>query len=606
MTVIDPRSIIVISSLLAVVVLIILASLRGSVPPGVRGIGAWSAAYVLIIATVVLLVLRPELPRVVGHALSNTLLVLAVLLFDMGLRRFRGADARLRPRLMAAGVVLAALTLVVTQGNDARLRLAVATSALLLAFGWTLWRHQRESQGSLAERVVLMALAVPVAGVALRLLTLDEVGRESVLFLATPVQSLYITSLGAGLLTAGVGFILMVNERTRTELETLAHSLERTTDELRQQNEIKSKFLAYAGHDIRQPLQALHLLLAGLMGSGLNPRQQDTARMMEASVDALSDLLDSLLDISKLDAGAVKPQWRTVDLDVLLARLMQEFVPQAADKGLRLRLRLPPGALGVRTDERLLSSALRNLLGNAIKYTQRGSVLVAVRRHGERLKVQVRDSGIGIPPEHVGRIFDEYYQVDNPQRDRSLGLGLGLAIVRRISDLLGLGVRCRSRPGQGTVMEISLPLLPAHEAAPLVAASAAAGLDLTGQHVVVVEDAEEVAQALISWLQARGARVTRHASAEAALAAPGIASADLYLSDYRLPGRLSGIDLLNTIRRQRGDELPALLLTGDTSSEFIAMAAASGWPILFKPVNPRELAAMLRLAQETAREPSLL
>lgn len=603
MSVIDPRAIVLISSLLAVMVLIILASLRRSASAHIHGIEAWVTAYVLIISTVIVLALRPMLPPVVSHALANTMLVLAVLLLDLGLCRFLGRAARLWPRLLAAGTVLVALLFVVLRDGDARLRLTVVTTALLLSFAWTLWNFARLARGSFAERLTQVAILTSLAGVALRLLTVGEVSHESLLFRATPLQAIYMTSLGVGLLTTGAGLILMVNERMRSELEALARSLERTSEELRQQNEVKSKFLAYAGHDIRQPLQALHLLLGGLLASGLTPRQQDTARMMEASVQALSDLLDALLDISKLDAGAVKPQWQTVDLEVLLARLVQEFVPQASAQGLRLRLRLPPGRLLVRTDERLLASALRNLLGNAIKYTPRGSVLLAVRRHGERLKVQVRDSGIGIAPEHLGRIFEEYYQVDNPQRDRNLGLGLGLAIVRRISDLLALGVRCRSRPGQGTVMEVTLPLLAAPATTAPLAAPAAAELDLGGQRVVLVEDAAEVAQALTAWLQARGARVQRYASAEEALAAPGIASADLYLCDYRLPGRLSGIELLNTIRGQRGGDVPALLLTGDTSSQFIAMAVASGWTILFKPVHPRELAATLRLVLAKATAP---
>jgi len=592
---IDPRSIIIINGLLAVIILVILLSLRRSVPTGVHGLAAWAWAYVLMVGTVVLLVLRPWLPMLITHALANALLVLAILLIDLGLRRFHGRQADVRKRLLVALAVLLLFALAVLEGASARTRLLLVAVALLGSLGWTLAYFLRRPRATFGERATQLALFAAVFGVVYRLLTLGQVGQESVLFEATAAQAVYMTALGAGLLTAGVGLILMVNERLRAELEGLARTLEQTTHELRQQNEAKSKFLAYAGHDIRQPLQAIHLLLGSLLqGPGLLPRQQETLRQMEASAHALSDLLDTLLDISKLDAGAVKPQWADVALDLLLARLLQEFRPQATAHGLRLSLWLPRGPLQVHTDERLLASVLRNLLSNALKYTQRGSVLVAVRRHGQRLKVQVRDSGIGIAPEHLERVFEEYFQVDNPQRDRRRGLGLGLAIVRRIDQLLGLQLRCRSRPGRGTVMEISLPQprgLPVQFARPMDAGD----IDLRGRQVVLVEDAPEVAQALQGWLQMRGAQVRHYIDADAVLAAPAAADADLYLCDYRLPGKLDGIALLDALQQRRRDRLPALLLTGDTSSAFIAMACASGWPMLFKPVQPRELAAVLRL-----------
>ncbi|MFN4004771.1 MAG: hybrid sensor histidine kinase/response regulator [Hylemonella sp.] len=595
MSVIDPRSIIVINGLLAIVILVILLSLRRSVPAGVRGLAAWIGAYAAMVGTVVLLVLRPWLPLLATHALANALLVQAILLIDLGLRRFHGRPASARGRLLVALAALLVFGLAVLEGAGARTRLLLVTSFLLGSLVWTLVYVLRRPRPTVGERVTQLALLAAGAGVAYRLLTLEQVGPESVLFHPTPAQAVYMTALSTGLLTAGVGLILMVNERLRTELEGLTRTLAQTTEELRQQSEAKSKFLAYAGHDIRQPLQAIHLLMGSLLQTGGSPRQQEILRQMEVSVHALSELLDTLLDISRLDAGAVKPQWADVALDALLARLLQEFRPQAAARGLRLRLWLPRGPLQVRTDERLLGSVLRNLLSNALKYTPQGSVLVAVRRRQDgQLLVQVRDSGIGIAPEHLQRVFDEYFQVDNPQRDRRRGLGLGLAIVRRIDQLLGLRLQCRSQPGRGTVMAVSLPPaqgLPA-PASPL---RDDGGLDLRGRQVVLVEDAPEVAGALQAWLQARGAQVRQYSDADAALRAPAVDQADLYLCDYRLPGRLTGIDLLDALQQRRGGPLPGLLLTGDTSSAFIATAAASGWPMLFKPVQSRELAAVLRL-----------
>lgn len=605
MNVLDPRSIVVISALLGVVILVILISLRRNVASKIQGIDEWIAAFVAVIVSVVLLILRERLHPFFGMVLANTLIISVALLFDRGLRRFHGEQVSARPLLLILVTLSASLVVVTFVSPNYPVRRILVLAALLYAFSTALWQLIRTSSGTFGARVTQIALAVPVAGVVLRLLTPTDVGQGSLLFRPSFEQSVYLGSLAAGILTAGVGFILMVNERTRAELQTLALSLERTAQELRQQNEIKSKFLAYAGHDIRQPLQAIHLLLASLMHSGLSARQQETAQTMESSVHALSELLDTLLDISKLDAGAIKPQRRAVDLDPILARLVQEFMPQAAARGLRLRLKLPATEVAVWTDDRLLSSVLRNLLGNAIKYTRHGGVLVAVRRAGQGLKVQVWDTGIGIAPEHADNIFEEYYQVDNPQRDRSRGLGLGLAIVSRISDLLELRIRCRSRPGKGTVMEITLPLAQQPPARAVTSQRAIDTLDLTGKRVVVVEDAQEVAHALALWLQAYGATVAHFTSADAALASPGIHTADLYLSDYRLPGQQSGIDFLNVIRSRAGDEVPAVLVTGDTSSQFIAMAASSGWPILFKPVHPRELAAILKLLLARADDPLL-
>ncbi len=597
MSLLDPRSVIVMSAFLALVTLLILISLRRSVSAQVKGLGEWIVADLGFLLAVVLLNLRGMVHPFWGVVVANTLIVMAVLLFGHGLRRFYGEQPPLRPLVLTGAAFFAAVAFVNFVLQSYPLRLALVTTSLLGAFVFALWHLSRHVAGTFGERVTQLALALPAVGIMVRLVTVGEVGSQSQLFQSSPVQSFYIASLGGGVLSAGVGFILMVNERTRTELEKLARSLERTTHELRQQNEVKSKFLAYAGHDIRQPLQAMHLLLASLLESGLNAAQEKTARMMELSVNALTDLLNSLLDISKLEAGAIQPNLRPVELDVVLARLVQEFMPQARAKGLHLRLRLPRQTPLVQTDEQLLASVLRNLLGNAIKYTQHGGVLVALRRSASGWKLQVWDTGIGIAEEHLAHVFEEYYQVDNPQRDRSKGLGLGLAIVHRMAALLELQLACRSRLGQGTVMEITLAAADGLRPGDVDAGATASQIVLQGARVVVVEDDAAVAQALGQWLQAQGAAVVHYPSAEDALAAPGIASADIYLSDFRLPGRLTGIDFLETLRSRAQGDIPGVLLTGDTSSQFIEQVAASGWLILFKPVHPRDLQAVLKLLQ---------
>lgn len=606
MNVLDPRSVVVISAVLVLVVLVIFISLRRSVGSGIKGLDEWIVAVLAVVLVAALLVLRPLLHPLWGVVFANTLIVSVVMLFDLGLKRFYGKPASPMPLWIAGGLVFASQAFIAYGGLSYRIRLALVTTALLCAFSYALWNLLRNASGTFGERVLQVSLLVPMTGTALRLFTIDDVGAVSQLFQPSPVQSYYVASLGAGILTAGLAFILMVNERTRAELEKLTRSLERSARELLQQNEIKSKFLAYAGHDIRQPLQAIHLQLAGLMESGLQAKQQETARMMEGSVNALTDLLDSLLDISKLEAGAIQPRPRPVDLEPVLAQLLQEFRPQAGAKGLQLKLYLPMEGVTVLSDGRLLASVLRNLLGNAIKYTKRGGVLVSVRRSGQGYKLQIWDTGIGIAPEHQEQIFEEYYQVDNPHRDRSRGLGLGLAIVRRISTLLDLQISCRSRLGRGTVMGLMLPAAARQSRGIDRARPASDALDLSGTWVVVVEDAAEVAQALTQWLQALGARVSHYRTANAALAVPGVEQADFYLSDYRLPGLMSGLDFLAAMRARRQDEVQAVLLTGDTSSQFIERVTASGWPVLYKPVHPRELRALLKSLRESAAQPDLV
>lgn len=372
---------------------------------------------------------------------------------------------------------------------------------------------------------------------------------------------------------------------TRAALRGSEQALQQANKNLQQQNAAKTRFLAYAGHDLRQPLQAMQLFLASLSNAGLDSKQAHLVRMMETSAHALGELLDSLLNISKLDAGAIHPEPRPIDVDVFLTQLLQEFEPQAQAKGLRLRLWCPADVVTVMADEKLLSSVLRNLIANAIKYTRKGGVLVAVRRGDNDVRLQVWDTGPGISPEHQQRMYEEFYQGDNPQRDRTQGLGLGLAIVRRICALLDLKISCRSQVGRGTVMEVVLPRSCDEVVEQALTQEKVLLPNLQGLRFVVVEDSREVKAALTVWLESMGVAVSAYARAEDALAAPDLLSADFFLSDYRLPGDLTGIDFLNAVQARCDKAIHGILLTGDTSTGFIEMATASGWPILFKPLQ---------------------
>ena len=352
-------------------------------------------------------------------------------------------------------------------------------------------------------------------------------------------------------------------------------------------NLAKSRFLAAASHDLRQPLQAINLFCIALANSALTEEQRQISDYLLLSAKTLGDLLNALLDISRFDAGAVRVDTQAVQTGALFRNISAEFSPLASEKGLRLTLRLPRREAVVLTDAKLLRSLMGNLVGNAIKYTERGGILIGIRRRDRQALIQVWDSGIGIAPEHAASIFEEYFQIGNLERDRTKGLGLGLSIARRLAKLLGTQVVLRSRVGKGSVFEIRLPLAdetPGEGRVDQMHVGSAAVSRLSGRRIVVIEDDAPVVHAIKLSLESLGMRVTAHASAEAALADPEIADADFYISDLRLPG-LDGKEFLDILQQRSRKPIKALLLTGDTSRERIALAQASAWPVHFKPID---------------------
>jgi len=385
--------------------------------------------------------------------------------------------------------------------------------------------------------------------------------------------------------------------RDLTEREKVLRQLAEALDAAEAANRAKSRFLAAASHDLRQPIQAINLFCNALTGTVLSDEQKEISDYLTLSARNLGDVLNALLDISKFDAGLVKPDPELIQTGALLRHIRAEFSPMISGKGLRLRLRCPAGKMVILTDARLLHSLLGNLIGNAIKYTPEGGILVGIRRRGDSALIQVWDSGIGIAPEHMNSIFEEYFQIGNSQRDRAMGLGLGLAIAKRTASVLGTEVICRSRPGRGSVFEFRLPLAPEPpgEATDKISQVTPAGVAVSrpaARQIVVIEDDMAVARAIRLALESRGMRVTAYGTAEAALASPAIAAADFYISDLRLPG-LNGKEFLEILQQRSGKALRAVILTGDTSPERIGLAQSSRWKVLFKPVDlPKLLAAI--------------
>ncbi|WP_247887060.1 ATP-binding protein [Azospirillum sp. SYSU D00513] len=354
----------------------------------------------------------------------------------------------------------------------------------------------------------------------------------------------------------------------------------------------KSKFLAAASHDLRQPLQSLMLFASVLRTHIQGARALHAMTHLERGLDALKELLDSLLDVSRLDAGTIEPALEDFSAGTLVDTVGAAYKGIAEAKGLALEVRLCDAV--VRSDRTLLARMLRNLVENAVRYTEAGTVRIACQAEGGRLRILVTDTGIGIPSEHLSRIWEEFHQVANSERDRNQGLGLGLAIVRRLSRLLDHPVEVRSEAGKGSEFSIAVPL--GSIAAEPVGTEDPYTVPRPGPHrfAVVVDDDTMVLLGLTAILESWGYTVVTATSAEAAverLAGSG-ERPDIILSDYRLPHG-SGTQTILRIRDLCGVAIPGILLTGETGPEVAREAAANGLHLVHKPVTPRQLAEVL-------------
>jgi signal transduction histidine kinase len=384
----------------------------------------------------------------------------------------------------------------------------------------------------------------------------------------------------------------------RQEAEAAQQRLDALNRALEEASAAKTRFLAAASHDLRQPVQALALNMAALeleARGGNSPAQHALVQRMGSSLQALSQMFDVLLDISRLDAGIVPVDPQPLALAPLLQRLHGELATAAAARGLRLSLQLPATANATtRSDPVLLERCLRNLLDNALKYTAHGGVLLALRPRRGGWIVQVIDSGIGMPAEVLARACEEFFQADNPERDRRRGLGLGLAIVERMLRLLGHELKLASRPGHGTAATLSLVAETPTGDLPLRPEGGVAG-SLPG-HVAVIDDDSGVRESLAALLERWGHGVLRAADAPALVAAwsaAGRPPLQALITDWRLARHQTGLDAVTALCAAAGAELPALVITGDIAPERLQQLRASGLPWLAKPVMPMRLRGWL-------------
>jgi signal transduction histidine kinase/CheY-like chemotaxis protein len=554
----------------------------------------------------------------------DTVYYLLVVIITIFCVRFAGYRLRRGARWLLASVLLVPLSLYATQGQAIhgpmhewiRLVMVGIACAGLVAVAHKVW------SGRSVDHMLLLAAAVIATGLGLRDWLVFRYSDDNLPVQLTPFAGLPFVVLVAWILIDR--FV-----RAAESLEVLNHDLEarvrhkskelvQALEHMRSARDLAEKadrgktgFLAAASHDLRQPIHALGLYMGALRHRPLEAPAREIVDRMQLSVAALDSLLDALLDMSRIDAGALVPQPRAFDLAGLLHRLADEFAPEAEERGLRLSARVggsPPATAW--SDPILVERVLRNLMGNAVKYTRSGGVLVTCRPRGRGRsaiwRVEVWDTGPGIAPHEQERVFDEFYQAGNAERDRLGGLGLGLAIVRRLALLLELPLTLHSRPDRGSRFVLDLP---ATRAPIQLAPPTEPDLPLLdGAAVAVIEDDVEVRGAMRTLLTDWGCRVFDGADAEDVVRqarAAGCTPAAV-VADLRLRGGRDGLSEVSRLRVAWGSELPALIVSGDSAPERVRLMQVSGLPWLAKPVAAARLRSWLLAVVQRPTQVSLV
>jgi two-component system, sensor histidine kinase len=408
------------------------------------------------------------------------------------------------------------------------------------------------------------------------------------------------TEFAAGIRLAPfkVGDRIMVAAAIRdtTERQRINEALIAAREEAVRANRAKSRFLATASHDLRQPLQTIKLLNAAMRRLAGSSEIAELLKHQEQAIESTTRLLNALLDISRLESGAIEPQCTNVAIPELLSELRAEFDSIARARGLDLIVH--PAPVTVTTDRELFYQLLQNLLANALKYTDHGSVSVICTQHAGALRIQVRDTGIGIPPDKLERIFDEYYQVDTHGTKR-MGVGLGLAIVKEVARLLSFKVAITSTVGLCTEVTIDISashVVTASAAATPASAMTAAAAGERSTRIMLIEDNDGVRMATELFLKLEGYQVRSAASyAEAEALLPSLRTGDVIVADYHLDSSHTGLEVLERARTVTGLEIPGVIMSGDLPTVVRSLqvpVAASRF--LSKPVDTKALLDAIR------------
>jgi len=371
-----------------------------------------------------------------------------------------------------------------------------------------------------------------------------------------------------------------------TEKKRTAEALDAAKQAAEQASVAKSRFLAAASHDLRQPLQTIRLLQGLLANKSTDPGSQTLLKRLDATVGVMSGMLNTLLDINQLEAGVIHADVESFPLNELFEHLDTDFGYHMRAQGLDWRV--VSSTCVVRSDPRLLEQILRNLLSNAVKFTTRGKVLLGCRRSGDTMRIEVWDTGPGIADADRQTIFEEFHQIDNPARERSKGLGLGLAIVERLANLLGHAIDVKSRPGHGSMFSIRVPIdSPAHGDSPAAPGKPAGEPAQGSASILVIEDDPAILELLEMLLRDAGHRPI--AAADGVVALASTERPDLVVADFNLPNGPNGVEVIAALREKFEREIPAIVMTGDISTQTLRAIASQGCTHLDKPVEAAEL-----------------
>jgi signal transduction histidine kinase/CheY-like chemotaxis protein len=478
---------------------------------------------------------------------------------------------------------------------------------VIAPLAWVVVSIDLEQKRTVAQQLLLASLGITLLGLVLATLLINRLvlaGVQPLLDIVAMVKRISSGAFGSRMdVTAHSPELCelqaMVNQMSESlrsyqqDMEARVHivtsELEHKKREAEQASLAKSRFLAAASHDLRQPMHAISLYVASLKPQMKDHAGKDVLDKIERSINSTVELFNAILDVTKLDAGVVQPHLAPVRIRKLFLYLADEFAAEADRKGVSLRVRVPD--VWVKSDPILLERIIRNLLSNALLHTTRGGVLLSARPHQGRLRLQIWDTGSGIAPEHQSRIFDEFYQVEAQQAQARHGLGLGLAIVRRMARLLVHPLQMHSRLGQGTVFSLDVP----------VQENGLASLDQLGETgsvalsgcVAIVDDDPDVRDALGGLLSQWGLK---------ALLFDGlnqvrnelIHAPDAVLADYQLLDGETGLEVIDAIHARWGRDIPAVLITGDTRADTVQMLNSLGHAVLYKPIQPVRLLTLLR------------
>lgn len=573
---------------------------------------------------------RVEQVRLLCGNLGSSVLpgILVALLVAYALR----ASAGLWPLLGWAGVVIASklfdyadakrmLRMEITPDN-----IGQVTRRLVLLHGidgaaWGLLAPLALDTASPGGSILLIGVLAGVAGNSMSILSpvmpafvsfcLVELGMlaasawhtdEDALQVLAVAALLYVASLlvqarnSAGAARAAI----MLRFENNALIERLQRESEKTQQALQQAeqaNAAKSRFLAGASHDLRQPIHAQGLFLEVLSNTPLDPMQREVVSRLRSAADNCADMLHTLLDYSRIEAGVVTPQAAPFRVQALLHRISREMAAQAEAKGLVFRTRESQAVASA--DAGLTELILRNLVSNAIRYTERGGILMACRQRGGQVWLEVWDTGIGIAPEQQHEIFREFHQLGNPERDHNKGMGLGLAIAEGLAKMQGLQLTVQSQPGRGSVFKLQLPAAVTPPKAPVAAPAAALTVqrDLHGLRILLIDDDQRIRDSMAQLLAQWGCHCIDVEGLEEAQTLAHTQEFDVVISDYRLRAHRNGTEAIAAVRHASRRHVGALLITGDTAPARLREASESGIPMLHKPVAPGQLwDALLRLA----------